>query len=351
MKITYDYQTFCAQSAGGISRYFSELINNASNEGDVDASLLLGFYSNDYLTDALIRKVAWGPRMKVPPFRGMRHVNRLLWDGAALLNSSQIYHPTFYDVLRRPRGSFKVLTVYDFIDERFRDKTDSGQAAIRRKRKAFLDVDLFLCISKSTKDDLMNYCGVPESKAIVTYLGCDDVFAPNFEQREPMILYVGSRNGYKNYIALRKAYERNPQIYQNYSLVCFGGGEPKQEDIPLAGKFLHLKGDDVLLADYYRKARLMVYPSLFEGFGLPVLEALRSGCPLIVSGGGSVAEVAGEHAYYFQGDSVDDLENSLLHVLNSTIDRGRQERAVAYASMFSWSNCWRSTYLAYRSIL
>jgi glycosyltransferase involved in cell wall biosynthesis len=352
LKIIYDHQIFCAQKAGGISRYFNEIIKRAAAEPDVSASVFLGFYANDYIDTATLRGIVSLPRLKCKQFRGIRHANRLLWEPWVKVKSCDIYHPTYYGIFGAPRKSKVVLSVYDFIDERFRRDNPGRKKFIEQKKAATRKADLLLCISKQTQSDLIELCGVDPSKTRVTYLGASEVFSPNYAKRENVILYVGSREDYKNYSILKAVYEGTPWLYENFKLVCFGGPRPSPAEIPVNGEFIYAFGDDILLASYYRRAAVFVYPSLYEGFGLPLIEALRSACPVVATrGGGSISEIASEYVSYFDPASYDDLSNCLCRVLSESLRIERQKAGVNYASGFIWDRCWNDTLAAYKSIL
>jgi glycosyltransferase involved in cell wall biosynthesis len=348
MKILYDHQVFWAQKTGGISRYFNELLEGNNADKSIRDRVFLGLYANEYLSDATIERTSVGIGIKCRQFRGMRHVNRALWESWVRFQSADIYHPTYYETMSAPRGAKKVLTVYDFIHERF---SSGNKAFIEQKHRAIKEADLLLCISEATRQDLLKYCNVDPAKTRVTHLGCSDVFTPNYGPRERFLLYVGSRSGYKNYDLLKRVYESNPDIYQNYKLVCFGGPVPLPSDIPLNGRFEYKVGGDDILADYYRRARLFVYPSLYEGFGLPLIEALRSGCPVLTTEGGSITEVAGSHVNYFGGGDIDELSSRLKMVLGCTIDFFNQERGFIYASSYSWGKCCSKTVEFYQQVI
>jgi glycosyltransferase involved in cell wall biosynthesis len=162
---------------------------------------------------------------------------------------------------------------------------------------------------------------------------------------------VGSRSGYKNYTILKAAYEKTPELHQNFKLVCFGGPKPCEGEVPNKGESQYIAGGDELLASYYRRAIVFVYPSLYEGFGLPIVEAMKSGCPIITTRGGSIPEIALEHAIYFDPYSEAELTACLRSAVASSTTKEKQKSAYAHANTFTWGNCWADTLTAYNRVI
>ena len=148
------------------------------------------------------------------------------------------------------------------------------------------------------------------------------------------------------------AWRNSEFLRKNYRLVCFGGPPPTPEEAALPGDVKFLRGDDLALANAYRQASALIYPSLYEGFGLPLLEAFNLDCPVVTSGCGSIREVAGEAAQYFEAASPDSLVEALRRVLGNVAwretltNRGRDR-----AATFSWKRCAEATAEAYRVAL
>jgi glycosyltransferase involved in cell wall biosynthesis len=169
---------------------------------------------------------------------------------------------------------------------------------------------------------------------------------------------VGQRGGYKNFNLLLSAYSRDNELNKNYKLICFGGGNFNLSEKlfiktnKLFDKVHHMSGSDKLLVSLYKYADVFVYTSLYEGFGFPPLEAMECGCPVLTSPGGSVKEIAGDAALYFDAESHEDLLNKLYEILNnaelrsSYIIKGKQR-----AAMFTWEKCVSEHMNFYKEIL
>ena len=131
------------------------------------------------------------------------------------------------------------------------------------------------------------------------------------------LLYVGYRNGYKNFKRFIKAFASSDLLKNRFALVAFGGGPFSNEEkesfseLEIGTQIRHLDGTDLHLAHCYAHATALIYPSLYEGFGLPILEAMTANCPVICSHHGSLTEVAGEAAAYFDGSSIEDIKHAM----------------------------------------
>jgi glycosyltransferase involved in cell wall biosynthesis len=170
---------------------------------------------------------------------------------------------------------------------------------------------------------------------------------------------VGGRAGYKNFEGLLKAYGARPDLQKNYDLIVFGGGTlttQESELIKLLGipveKIRHVTGDDAVLGELYQHAAVFVYPSFYEGFGIPPLEAMSFDCPVVCSNASSIPEVVGDAAVMIDPASPDMIGWAIEAVLSdpvmrqSLIERGRER-----LKWFSWQACARQTVDVYRQVL
>ena len=205
----------------------------------------------------------------------------------------------------------RVLTIYDLIHERYPNSFINSVGTTRPKKIAANRADHVICISESTRRDLVEYCGVPEERTSVIYLGVDPNFGQVINTTErlnprPFLLYVGARGGYKNFNGLVKAFAKSERLRQEFDLLCFGGGAISSSELELAmalglrpNQLIQIGGSDNILVSLYKQASALVYPSLYEGFGIPPLEAMTVGCPVICSNSSSLPEVVGDAAETF----------------------------------------------------
>jgi Glycosyltransferase len=173
----------------------------------------------------------------------------------------------------------------------------------------------------------------------------------------PYILYVGSRGGrYKNFDALLAAFGES-SLKGSFDLVAFGGGAftvselGKIRKVGISDAIRHVTGDDCLLAGYYRNATAFVYPSRYEGFGFPPLEAMASNCPVICSTAKSVVEIVGEAAAYFDPNDINGLRDSLERVAgDAQFAADLRARGSARVKEYSWQKCAEQTLSVYRQL-
>jgi len=205
----------------------------------------------------------------------------------------------------------------------------------------------------------MHYYNVPEERIKVIYLGNPlnlEVTAPRIVDT-PYILFVGLRGGYKNFDKLLTAYAQSKKLNKDFKLICFGGWkfiaheQSLIRSLGLGDKVLHYSGPDQILANLYKYSAVFVYPSLYEGFGIPPLEAMHYGCPVLVSNTSSIPEAVGQAGLYFNPTSADDLSfhlDKILHddtLRNELIRRGHEQE-----NKFSWDVCAQETLKLYRQV-
>ena len=366
MRIAYDHQIFGMQSYGGISRYFSKLAQEMVKIGE-DIRIFAPFYCNKYLSD-LPENVVQGHFIQKFPRKTAGFfcdINRF----GARLNMNvwkpDIVHETYYS----PSVTFQrrcavVVTVYDMVHELFPDNYFPNDSTAHAKRLAVKRADHVFCISENTKRDLIRLLDVQVSKVSVVHLGfenslCDyssDYCPPS---SRPYLLYVGRRSGYKNFLGLLKEVAKSELLLADFDIVAFGGGSFSEDEQKVihelgyrANQVIQLGGSDDLLWSLYRSARAFIYPSLYEGFGIPPLEAMSMNCPVISSNTSSMPEVIGNAAEYFNPHNIDDMRCSIEKVVyNDGIISDLQRAGKNRLKVFSWSKCAGETDEIYRSLV
>lgn len=373
MKILYDHTVFQFQRYGGISRYFYELITRLSTKEDVDISLFHGFHINEYALPEHKQNFDsyWGYKWKYkkPAAKYMALMfaipNKILFDHYMRSSDVNIYHPTYYRKdLDKYNKSAIVLTVHDMIHELYPDQFIDSRFVIKAKKKSINTADQIICVSKNTKKDLINMYDVPEDKIKVIYHGnslpesdeyltCADL-EKMYSITKPFLLYIGDRKpSYKNFTMLLETY--STMLSDRFDLVCFGGGDFNHNElktiksIRCSGKVIHLSGSDHLLASLYKNAFCFIYPSLYEGFGIPLLEAMGLGCPVIASNTSSIPEVVDNAALFFDPKSKDSLIN-VIKLLES--NKSKREKLIDLGfkqeKKFSWDKTAYETFKVYK---
>ena len=367
MRIVYDHQIFSRQVYGGISRYFQELNNRIPALGGHQAEVFAPLHVNGYAQGAGARPPR-GLRLRKRP--GITALARLVDSiaGHALVRPRRdvdVFHQTYYSASTyAPRRARKIVTVYDMIHELHPESFPADDDTTRRKRQAVAWADHVVCISETTRQDLIRILGVAPDKATVVHLGHSlspaqaadaGVAAPT---PAPYLLYVGARGGYKNFDRLLAAYADSELLRTQLSLVCFGGGGFNERELAMlqsrnvAATVRQVSGDDALLSRLYLGAQALVYPSLYEGFGIPPIEAMAQGCPVVCSTGGSIPEVVGDAGAYFDPLDPQDIRTTIEDTVASGAAR---ERLVALGRervrLFSWDACARNTLAVYARTL
>ena len=361
MHILYDHQIFTWQKYGGISRYFYELITHLSHDPHIDVSLFLGLYVNafDFHNHRKFLKHYIG--VKLPGYsKFSKFINNALFCSiVAPVLRPDIYHQTYYGNVAPHFSGRRIVTVYDMIHEMFPQHFSSTDSAIRGKREAVYTSDGIICLSESTKNDLMQHYHISEHKIRVIYLGnsLHAAVTSNRIHNRPYILYVGQRDLYKGFDQLVRTYARSPKVHNHYQLVCFGGGNLTKRELQefvtlnIDDKVKHYSGTDELLANFYHYASVFVYPSQYEGFGIPLLEAMHYGCPIITSNRSSIPEVVGPAGLYLDPLDQEEFIYKLQLILDDTALRQRL-RQLGYQQeiKFSWSLCAKQTLDFYRDL-
>jgi len=236
----------------------------------------------------------------------------------------------------------------------------------RTLRKA----DKIIAVSNSTKSDLIKFFNLPSEKIEVIYEAADERFKvlidddvrdikQKYNLTFPFILYVSGLAPHKNLITLIKAFHKVKPKGIDHKLVITGKKRWKYKEIFDSIDALHLQ-DDVIFTGYvpdedlpglYNAADLFVYPSLYEGFGLPPLEAMACGCPVIVSNTSSLSEVVGDSGILFDPYDVEELADCILNVLKNIKFKEKMiKKGLSRAKLFSWEKCTKSTLCVYEEV-
>ena len=356
LRILYDHQVFASQRWGGVSRYFAELAQGIARTETV--AVHAPIYLSKCL-ESIPRDLVRG--MRFPEFPGVRGLANVVARLARTRAPFDVFHPTWYGKAGwKPAGAVVAHTVYDLIAELFPEDHWSYPIQAAAKKLAISQADLVFCISESTKSDLIGVLGVDPAKIVVTHLGSSiQLLAPHTPPMDyPYILYVGQRTGYKNFLSLLEAFRSSSNLQQEFGLVCFGGGAFSQSERADIGNLMgrgrglvsNLQGDDRLLAGAYRAAAVFVCPSRYEGFGMPVLEAMACACPVVATPISSLPEVGGDAVMYSQDESAEALRYAIeALVQDSAALVQAKTRGLSRARQFSWDATTATTLVGYRS--
>jgi glycosyltransferase involved in cell wall biosynthesis len=365
MRIAYDHQIFGWQKYGGVSRYFYEIASRMPLACDCSVKIYAPLFVNAYLKEKPLPSTMGLPFVHIPKSgRAMQIITAPLVKYLLRRDMPDILHETYYyeNKLAYPKTK-TILTVFDMVHEKYSSCYRSGDRTASIKKKAVMRADHIICISENTRKDLIEILNVDYNKTTVVLLGNSIVPSINGESRRliplPYIAYVGLRGGYKNFANLLRAYASSNWLRKNFVIACFGGGPLGEGEYKIMSSLnipvstvIQIDGGDDELSDFYRYAEIFVYPSLYEGFGIPPLEAMGLDCPVACSNTSSVPEVVGNAGVYFNPIDIDDMRNSIETVLSDSILRAKlvvagRERI----KEFTWDKCTKETLNAYQHLL
>ena len=349
MNLILDNVAFALQRAGGISVYWYELLRRLNRDGRA-----MRMVEHPRAAENIFRR-----QLDPGPAAILRERRLPLWLSRYLPYpagdaSRPLCHSSYY---RRPQAAdaVEVVTVYDFTYERFR------QGVARRvhswqKATAIRAAHGVICISESTRCDLLErYPDVPPDRVRVIHLGAAEDYRPlgTADPRTrpadlpqaPFLLFVGARDSYKNFRLALEAVAALP----DYHLLSAGGGPLRQDESELAhqmlpGRHTHLASvDNEALNRLYNSAHALIYPSSYEGFGIPVLEAMAAGCPVIAVNASSIPEAAGDAGLLVDEICAEAFAQKIVQLEDEALRRETIDRGHANAKRFSWEKCYRET--------
>lgn len=365
-KVLFDHQKFSTQRYGGISRYFATLIEALENTNGFSTQTGVLYSDNQYLKSKLpVSNLPFSQSLFKTSLakRYTYQINERYSSGLIRKQDFDLFHPTYYDpyflpILKKPF----VTTLHDMTYERLPEYFWSQDPLPEQKRKSAERADAIIAISETTKRDLIRYCpDVDPTKIRVIYHGIDTHTPakkdPVTGLPENYILFVGDRGGYKNFYLFMDACTEILKTNTELSVVLTGGGAlgvAEREYIyrnRIQNRVFHFNATDTELNTIFAHALVFVYPSLHEGFGLPILEAFKMQCPVLLSDTECFREIAGNAVDYFQSHSKEDLLYQLRTLISDSV---RRQQLVTSGNRrlldFPMEECIRQTLDLYRSL-
>ncbi len=349
LRVLIDHQIFTMQNYGGISRVFTELYKEFEKSEEVEPILPILLSDNEYIGE--IKRV-WSifPNNKSFVKKLFYYaVNRIYSTFVLLKGDFDVFQPTYYDPYFLPflRKKPFVLVIHDMTHEIFPETVSKKDKTIEWKGKLVHRADRIIGISENTKKDIVKFYGINEEKIGIVYWATSlkvsnidlDVDLP-----KRYVLFVGNRNTYKNFEPFLKSISKLLKQDKDLHLVCAGSSKFSEKEtemfnsLGVTNKVKHIRfNDDNELAYIYSKAICFVFPSLYEGFGIPVLEAFACNCPAIMSHISSLPEVGGNAVEYFDPNSKESIYSAVKKVVgNSSLRKEMIKKGKERLKLFSW---------------
>lgn len=344
--ILFDHEIFLMQSAGGVTRYFIELIRRLGQSGNFDPIIFAGLHASNLLAEQRVFLPARVVGAKLPFGIGHNRVisayNQLAFRIFAGALQPRIYHATYYRHFCTSPHTARIITVHDMVAEIYPTSPGKQDPTPSRKRQAISEADGIICVSAHTQRDMLRLYPEAKGKSFVVHHGAALAHSRVRERLldAPYFLYVGQRDTRKNHDLIKRAFAL--ANLKGCKLVFFGGGAPNDSEIIEANAqgHVYVQGKDGDLATWYSHALALLYPSRYEGFGMPLLEAMSLGCAVAAADTSSIPEVAGDACALIDPENVSAWTN-LLRKLYESEDlrcslaaRGRER-----SKSFSWERC------------
>jgi glycosyltransferase involved in cell wall biosynthesis len=358
IRILIDPQGFLMQRYGGVSRQMIEFYTRFLANENFEIRCPVLYSENQYLAEAKLAPRFFSFFHKIR-FRGKGKLLHYTLDKCSFkmviaeLKRQQfdVFFPTYYYdtyFLKYLKQKPFVVTIHDMIHELFPEYFSQDRSMINNKLILMQHAARIIAVSQNTKNDILKLYPFLDADKIDVVHVCHSI-APEYKEvkdlPENYILFVGSRRAYKNFKLLAEAISPILKSDPALILLCAGGGafsgEEKKwlEENGLTNKVIQRNFFTDELASYYKKARLFVFPSAYEGFGLPVLEAMYFGCPVVLTNYSSFPEVAGDAGIFFELNNKEDMAKKVLSILNDESLRQEYiEKGKLQVEKFSWTN-------------
>ncbi len=364
IRVGFDDQIFIAQSRGGISKYFVEIIQRLPKYG-ITPVLLCESTRNSHLAESgLVPRASADSNLK-SSLRGFwwRLTGHPRYRGDLITSVDLIHHTFTHRSYLGVGGKPNVVTIYDMIPEVYPEYFPRGNPHFA-KRKYSSKCDVLISISESTTKDMVKIYGPNlASKTVMVPFGVGETFLrphPDVqmpELPESYLLFVGVRRGYKHFMTAFRAFEKLALSDPKLNFVIVGGGRYSDEEraaiqnSSFIERVMHYTPSDEQMPGFYRQAKCFVFPSVYEGFGLPTLEALASGTPVVLADASCSREVGGDLAVYCEPGDIDSLVEGILSATSQEWANAIREKGPERAKEFTWDLAAEKTANIYKKLM
>lgn len=359
MKLGFEVSSISGGNNTGIARYINNVINNISAEESIDINLLYKIsrgkdklYSSEYLKN--IKTVSY--------YNNILPIMKPKFD---IIHGLDGYIPNW-------KNCKKIVTIHDIRVIKFAKDNISSYKYRKRKenlyRKVFKYVDAIITVSQTTKDDIVEYFDLNPNRIVKVHLGINEKFLSYSEKnrnkdsinkygiKKPYLLYVGAISKQKNTARLVEAFLTS-DFKKDFDLILVGPKSFGHEDtLATIDKY---NGTDIVkllgfvndndLINLYLNSIGFVFPTIYEGFGFPVLEAMALGVPVLTSNIGAVNEIDGGYGIKVDPYSIDEIRDGIGKLIN--FDKKLSEQMVQHAKKFTWDKTAKTYLKIYKNIL
>jgi mannosyltransferase len=343
IKVVYDNIVFSLQNTGGISNYWYQL-SDRFLKNNIDIS----FFENSNSKNIFQKILKNNKNIIFLRISSYPILLERFFNVNVRLNKPFIFHSS-YNRITKNNNAIQIVTIHDLIHEKFYNGLRK-YFHVFQKKKALNHSSHIIAVSENTKKDILKYYPkIRQEKISVIYNGVSDDFIYNNEKNENYILFIGSREKYKNF---NKAVE----LLTNF----------KDFRFVIVGKYLNLQETELLnlylydrwklyteistleLNNLYNKAFALLYPSLYEGFGIPLLECMKAGCPFIALSNSSIPEVAGNAGVLLSELTTETLKTAIAYIKNNR----EQIKVLGFtqSNKFSWEKSYDDTLSLYKKL-
>lgn len=371
MKVLFDHQIFSSQNFGGISTYFAYVYKHLKAMPDMEVSLPLILSSNvnlDVIETTKLRQM-----LRFIDIKGKTKlqvaVNTVYSKLYLKFSQFDVFHPTYYNPYFLPYLEERpfVITIFDMIHELYPDMFPTSSVSENKKLLA-QKASHIIAISESTKKDVVKLLGVSPDKVSVVYMAGNNINAVKNDPSsistilpKKYILYVGDRKAqYKNFANFIKAISLVLKRLPDYSLVTAGGGVFTETEVTLLKELgiynrtvcVPLTNKEPMQRFFYENAQLFVYPSTYEGFGIPLIEAYLCNCPTAISNRSCFPEIAQDASLYFDPGNSEEMADVIEKgILDSKVRSQIRMLGEKLAKNFTWENSAKQSSKIYKTLV
>lgn len=358
MKILLDPQVYAFQTYGGVSRYYTEIFSRLNSKKNISVINSVFITENIYFKQSnlysksskrLIHFILFLNKIGISVRSKTKNININFVIKRLKSKEYDLFIPTYYNpyFLEFIGNKPFVLTVYDMIHELYPQYFIDDSFNVLNNKKILLErATKVIAVSNNTKKDILKiYPHIDPHKIEVIYHGNSIYYDKNIKVDLPenYILFVGERSNYKNFIFMLLSLKEILSSDKSLKIICAGGGKftdiekKKISELEIESQVIQKYFEENELGAFYHNAICFVFPSEYEGFGIPVLEAMACSCPIVLTNNSSFPEVAGEAGIYFELNNLEDLKNKVDMLVKNKEARSEYiQKGLERSKLFSW---------------